>query len=525
VARRAPSQSDTPSETEKQTWTLFRGRLDAIANSEELPAQTGTHIAPVLTMPSRDVVLFASLSAKGQRPTSIVGSFLIHALAGALVWFGFGYRPPIARVVTDHMMVRELDLLAPIEAPPPAAAKIPYPKGQKHAVAAAHGGQSEPAPLRPPMTTQVKEGPQTLIQADLLNPTKQTLHIPVPQVVIWSPPKTPTKTITPPLPQKPTSADVHPNLARPNQEINLADVNIASSNLPSVKMQLAPSTTSPVAVHTPSQAQLPPVSATQSTAQPTPAAILSVSDFRLKDGTAALPPVNEVQKQNGPGGLTTGQGQSPSAQTGKGAPSNKPGESGAGQNAEAGGNHPGPASGSGAAKPDAASTSAGPVAPEDAAGRFSTTTIALPKDGHFGAVLFGESINQKFPEAAEAWNGRMAYTAYLHVGLQKSWIMQYSLPRNAEAAAGGNISHLDAPWPYNIVRPNIEAGSIGADALMVHGFVNESGRFEDMTVVFTDSYSGAQFVLNALKQWQFRPATQSGNASRVEVLLIIPEVE
>ena len=52
----------------------------------------------------------------------------------------------------------------------------------------------------------------------------------------------------------------------------------------------------------------------------------------------------------------------------------------------------------------------------------------------------------------------MAYTAYLHVGLSKSWIMQYSLPANAEAAAGGTTSRLEAPWPYNIVRPNLAAG-------------------------------------------------------------------
>jgi len=124
---------------------------------------------------------------------------------------------------------------------------------------------------------------------------------------------------------------------------------------------------------------------------------------------------------------------------------------------------------------------------------------------------------------AGAWSGRIAYTAYLHVGQSKSWIMQYSLPSNAEAAAGGTISRLEAPWPYNIVRPNLAPGSIDADALLVRGFVNQSGRFEDLGIVFPQPFSSAQFVLTALQQWQFRPATQDGQPVRVEVLLIIPE--
>ena len=156
-------------------------------------------------------------------------------------------------------------------------------------------------------------------------------------------------------------------------------------------------------------------------------------------------------------------------------------------------------------------------------GRLTSTPIALPKDGHFGSVIVNDAIEQQFPEMEGVWSGRMAYTAYLHVGLSKSWIMQYSLPANAEAAAGGTVSPLEAPWPYNIVRPNLAPGSIDADALMVRGFVDQSGRFEDLSIVFPQPFSNAQFVLSTLKQWQFRPATQNGQAVRVEVLLIIPE--
>jgi hypothetical protein len=102
--------------------------------------------------------------------------------------------------------------------------------------------------------------------------------------------------------------------------------------------------------------------------------------------------------------------------------------------------------------------------------------------------------------------------------------MQYLRPRVTEAAARGTVSRLEAPWPYNIVRPNLAPGAIDADALMVRGFVDQYGRFEDLTIVFPQPFSSAQFVLTALQQWQFRPALQDGQAARVEVLLIIPEV-
>ena len=116
----------------------------------------------------------------------------------------------------------------------------------------------------------------------------------------------------------------------------------------------------------------------------------------------------------------------------------------------------------------------------------------------------------------------MAYTVYIPVGLAKKWVLQYTLSR-ADNAAAGNASHPDAPWPYNIIRPNLAPGSFNADALMIHGFVNQDGRFESLAVAFPPDFPLTRFVLNSLAQWQFRPATMNGQNVKVEVLLIIPE--
>ena len=506
-------------------WKILQDRLDSHVMHSDAPTENAVRIAPVLVMPSRDFPLFATQPPQGQGPASFLGSVFIHAVAAAVIWFSFGYKPPVARVVTEHFPVRQLDLRMPNEQRAQAAARIPYPNS--HPGAAAPAGRTQPVPHLPRPTTKAQLSPQTLIQADILNPITLPQQIPVPQVVLWSPTKTTAKNIVPPLPEKPTAADVPPVLDRPNQELNLADVDIASSNQPSLKSNIAPSTTSPVTVHAPAQVELPPASASQQSAPPTPAAVLSISDLRLKDGTAALPPVNETQASNAQGTLAPGQDKNSSAQAGKGSPAAKPGENGATRNAEAAANHPSPSPAAG--KPATTSLAPSPApAPAsdtalDAMGRLATTPIALPKDGHFGAVIVGDALEQQFPEITDAWSGRLAYTAYLHVGLSKSWIMQYSLPSDTEAAAGGTIARLEAPWPYNIVRPNLAPDSIDADALMVRGFVNESGRFEDLTIVFPQSFASAQFVLTALQQWQFRPATQDGQAVRVEVLLIIPE--
>ena len=89
--------------------------------------------------------------------------------------------------------------------------------------------------------------------------------------------------------------------------------------------------------------------------------------------------------------------------------------------------------------------------------------------------------------------------------------------------AEGNSIRPDAPWPYQILRPNLAPDDSDSDAVMVHGFIDTEGRFEQLAVVFPPQFAQTKFVLDALQQWQFRPATQNGKSTVVEGLLIIPE--
>ncbi|MGB8028900.1 MAG: hypothetical protein WCF30_04465 [Terracidiphilus sp.] len=482
---------------------------------------------------SPSVSLFTQRLDTGPQPSSFAASILVHIVAVAVISFGFLYKPPIAKVTTDYFAFRRLDLQMPDEQARAAVARAAY--------SSAHSGKSALSPAanpspRPPVLREVartKPGPQTLIQADVPNPITLPEKIPMPQVMIWSPAKTPVKEVVPPQHEKPTDAEVKPSVERPNEEMTLADVNLSSSFHPSAKPIVAASTTTPVAVHVPQQVQLPPVTASQPTAQPTPAAIVSLSDLRLKNGTAALPPVNESEVTKTQAELAPVPIEN-LAVPDRDIPATNAAEAGTGQGAGTKANNPDPGAGQGtmarASGPGAASVAGKSNAPQanrgsdlglEPNGQLSATQILLPRDGHFGAVVVGNSLQDQYPEVANVWNGRVAYTVYVHVGLARSWIMQFSLPRSADA--GGEVVRLDAPWPYNIVRPNLDAALIDADAIMVHGFINQSGRFETLSIVVPQSFAQAQFVLAALEKWQFRPALHDGQSAKVEVLLIIPE--
>lgn len=471
---------------------------------------------PLYMTSSRTITLFTESRDFGQQSTSFVVSFFFHCMALSLLSFGFIYTPHLdRRAIAERYTVRNIDLETPeqqIRRAERSRLAYPHPKPKTQPPAPGAKPDAHPPVLR--QIAHAHKGPQTLVQPDL--PTQITLaqEVPVPTIVIWSPQTVPVKTIVAPQPEKPTAADVKPAPDPPNLEVNLADNSISATPAATPKLPTPPTTTSPVAVQAPDHVQLAPSTVSQPSAQPTPAAVMSLSDLRMAQGKVILPPVNETADTNAPGTLAPGPATDPSA-LGDGK---LPGNGGAGQGSSS------PA-GSNAAKLDKP-PSPPPQAADaglDQKDQPTSTRITLPKDGQFGAVVVGDALQDQFPELAHVWSGRLAYTVYLHVGLAKSWILQYSLPRDDDASQAGTIARLEAPWPYNIVRPNLTAGLAGVNTIMVHGFVTQAGRFETLNVVFPPQFPLAQFVINSLQRWQFRPASQNGQPAKVEVLLIIPQ--
>jgi hypothetical protein len=133
-----------------------------------------------------------------------------------------------------------------------------------------------------------------------------------------------------------------------------------------------------------------------------------------------------------------------------------------------------------------------------------------------------------FPESAGVLSGKPIYSVYLAVGAAKDWILQYCIPAadDRSVVVSGPIIRLGtasaptAPYPRVTLRPEVRPRP--GHYVMVHGFIDAEGRFQELRILgVTDAYE-TQVVLMVLGQWQFRPSMRDGQAVRVEMLLAIP---
>lgn len=452
-------------------------------------------------------------------PGSVMVSVLVHGLVFAIGVLIFLKTPRVNDApVNRRYMTRMVKLQATeprLQWSPASAAAQHASQAETHAT---RSGEPQVAAAAPQSLAYRVSAPITLVQPDMAQNTLLPLKTPIPLVVMWRPPSIPVEKIVPPQRQPKATANVRPSLAMPNHEANVANIELTSSSFVSRTIPIPASTTSPIVLP---GAQLPrvPETASNPSAQAAPATVLSVSDVLLTKGTIALPPANQTAAASISDSFAPGRPESAS-EAGDGAKNGKQNGSESGANSGDHGNQTETATKSGGENGTETGSNAGPdVSPSSGSGP-SVERITRPKDGHFGVIVVGDEVAEAYPEAAGLWADRLAYTVYLHVGAAKSWILQYCLPRAAQAS---NPIRPDAPWPYMIVTPHLAPGDSDTDALLVHGFIDAAGRFEKLAVVFPSEFAQSKFVLSALQQWQFRPATQNGQSTSVEVLLIIPE--
>lgn len=445
-----------------------------------------------MTRSSATLSLFAEPPATAGRPLSFALSIAAHIAAVGVVGFVVTHLPRIEYPpLLQHYSLRQLDLhaLDPDFPDTPRVvqreeSKIPYPS--RELVEQLWGG------VTPGMADAMRSfigsaaARQTLIQPEVNTHLSFAEQVPLPNLIIWTPEVVPRKRIVVPLPNPAAASSTEPSFQLPTEEIRLADVGMAATSVPPRRELLPPATTSPVTARLPKPAQTAPASVAPTLLLPTPTPVLSISDLHMPEGLVFLPPVNEA----GPGAagkLAMGGHASGSVTAGTDAPRDDPDE----------------------------------IAADGR--RLSSEHIVLPRDGKFSVLVVGSSMAEQYPETSDLWANRVAYTAFLHVGLNKNWILQYSVTRAVETADAGRVSRMEAPWPYDILRPNLQSRDVNADALMVHGILNQAGRLESLAVAFPSGFRYASFVLHALRQWQFRPALRNGQATPVEVLLIIPQ--
>lgn len=445
------------------------------------------------------------------RPSAFLLSVMVHAVTVAVVVLGFLYAPRIRPLSRDNIyMVRQVNLnRLDDEMKRSAESARYYPGARAEEQKAATQSKASAASSSQHQFENLPVAARTLIQPDI-PPNKLVMKdVSLPAVLLWSTPTPKVKVLAPPIQHPSNTALIKPSIARPNEEKAPSDIAISSTAFLTVAPMPSPSATSPVVVRGPDPTPRVPETSSVASTLPSSASVLSMSDTKMTSGVIALAPVNQTVAGTATGG--TMPGPAGNAQMAGHGDANSQGTQ------AAGGKSGGPEGRAPGAKAGEQASNQG----QDG----SAMHIGMPQNGQYSVVVVGNSLQEQYPEISDVWGGRLVYTVYLHVGLAKSWILQYTLPANTEAAAAGSVNRLEAPWPYSIVRPNVLPADVDADALMIHGFVNQAGRFESLDFAFSPGSVDLRFILEALKQWQFRPAKLNGQIARVEVLVIVPLVQ
>ncbi len=441
-------------------------------------------------------------------------------------------------------------------------------------LAGSEGSEAKPAAetARPerrrfqlPPTAHVDPVKQSLVQMDLPPNILMKQDIPLPTVVLWTEtgPAPPMKKtfVAPPIKEVPKVVQHLPRapiLERPNLETNVADLNMASTVLTDTPHLVRPPGIAPPISSKGQQAakEIPKIRVADST-QPSAANVISLPvNPSQTSRLLVLPPVNQVAPSDaGNDGISTasgsaggagssgteGRGLSASSQVtsesaGRGIAGGGSGTA-AGVNGSPGGSSSSgktPNSGNGIPRSGAGGTGTGSsgsaASGSGTSGSLGTlgdmagvTRITLPKDGKFGVVVLGSAGSTPYPESVGALSGKVVYTVYMKVGLRKSWILQYCLPKatGLNAVNGTSTTPLVAPWPFLILRPD-QLADADTDYIIVHGILNSAGQFDQLAMVFPAELNKKDLLLKSLKLWAFRPASRDGVPVAVEVLLIIP---
>lgn len=161
-------------------------------------------------------------------------------------------------------------------------------------------------------------------------------------------------------------------------------------------------------------------------------------------------------------------------------------------------------------------------------------TVVHAEDGQFDLLVTQTSLSDVFADARGLLRGARIETVYIQVGSQKEWILQYcesvESPAKSKEKQEAGVFVLDetpaavsAPFPAITVRPPSPIMP-KASYIVVHGFINPSGEFEQLEVVGTRFASLMPMLKPSLSKWRFRPAARNGKPVQVEVLLLIPPI-
>ena len=403
-------------------------------------------------------------------------------------------------------------------------------------IAKSSAGAARPRQRQLPVSRKIKTGPQTLLQAhaNKIPPPKNAI---IPTTLLAAAHPKLTQKIISPQPHQNPAAPIPTTLSLPNAAIHVSNIRLSPANLAIPNLPMPASTTVPYELDNPTTNAQIIETTSPSQQQPTPTRLLAISDLKAVKGIIPIPQSeNEVEKTRMKGSAMTGiltrkpgtgkltskglsaMGHTQLASAGNTRHLNRkalhPDAVHPIQKANSQGNTsntPNPSNRNLAALNNRSSKQA--LAGQGDGDHLSFTHLSKSATGQFGAVVMGDSSEMDFPETADLWRGRNVYTVYIDVGEPISWILQYALPKSATRAQQQGT--LSAPYPYEMLRPNFAPSALNADDLLIHGFITAKGKLVDVDTEFPPNFVFSKAILQALKKWQFRPATVDvGKAAR-----------
>jgi hypothetical protein len=494
--------------------------------------------------------LFTFVSTRGRPGASaMLGSIVIHVLAVVLLSVTSSYLAWLHEDDFDWTKYRvepiRLHLSDPIYFHA-AAAEAP---NAKPAPGSSQAGRVRAAapPIRRPIASGIelpapheiaKDAP-VVFQPDF-RPDVAALPANLPPLAFWArrQPKattpSPREVVVPGRTEAPAHA---PGLAAPpvatvpNREEKLGDANVA---LPpaggAAQLTIPNSTTTPLGLPSSKGSEL--ATFEQSAGQPANVFALasertSVKDVQLPRGLQNIPPSSA-----GDGGGAKQPAEGPTAYAST-SPAPRQERNG---NAPVKGRGPEIATG---AAPEAGKSAdpaprsfaqSAPRSPADAASRSAPPEmirIRRSPTGNFDFVVLQSAAHDDLSDVGVALTGNPVFTVYLGVGDQKEWLLEYCVPRpesqerNAYQINVDDSGSIVSPYAVVTVVPKAILGQGIANHIVFHGLLTAGGALRNMTGVDINNPVTRQ-MLDAFKEWQFRPAFRNQKAIDVEVLLVIP---
>jgi hypothetical protein len=436
--------------------------------------------------------------------------------------------PPVTVRRKDLRKYAEGGVEAKLTAPSTTPARDAQPSLFSMAIPPLDSPQAEPRKFELPEMATRAAATQTVLQAELPPDLPPQVEKRLPQLLFWDaetakPPEHPIAPGNLTTRLEAPKLNSIPRLETPNGEAVTADVSVhaAASTNTETAIALPPATTMPLRILEPAKEPDGPTSIDPFTGHPIHVLALSPDPAPLTDALKALfiPAGNQLARLPGAPPLF--------GIPGLGDGAGGPGASGTGETADDAASEGGSGPAELVHSLPGGGRLFGMLSPPGLNG--TPLRVIHPNNGVFDIVVVQSSSSQTFPESADVLSGRPIYTVYLQVGAPKEWILQYCVPNMAGPIQTGNVVKLGnpepvgAPYPTVTVRPP-EDWRHGADYLLVHGFLDESGRFREMKILQSSQPASptTDELLQYLAYWEFRPALQDGRPVKVEVILAVP---